>query len=477
MLAIFPEILLSLMAFMILLVGVFSNRAYLSFYLSQLALLATALILAILLLKPYWLSSMPELLSAHFVMDPLALILKLVIIILVFFTFLYAVLYNRQRDIANNEFFVLGLLSTVGMMLLVSAQSLLMIFLGVELLSLPIYAMTAMRREQRLCVEAAMKYFVMGGLATAMLLYGFSMIFGATHSVAIHEIARQLAAMPADHRYLMIVGLVFSVVGLAFKLGVAPFHFWVPDVYQGAPTSATLFMATAPKIAAFGMAIRLLVEALPQLQIQWQEMLIILSILSMGIGNFAAIVQTNIKRLLAYSSIAHGGYALLGLITMTPRGYAAAMFYMITYALMTLAAFGSLLLLNRQGFELERIDDLKALNNRHPWLAFILLIVMFSLAGIPPLVGFIAKVGLLEALISVHQVWLAVLAILFAVVGAYYYLRVVKVMYFESVQTSAPLDKVEVSASSLIALSANGIIIVLLGIFPGALFALCQLAF
>ncbi len=477
MIPLIPEIALTLMTCLILLAGVFSQKVRLTFYLSQAALLITALSLLVLLRNPALWQATEPLFNGSFVLDLLAIVLKLFILLVIFFVFLYVERYNRWRQVASHEFFVLALLSTIGMMVLVSGHSLLTIFLGVELLSLPTYAMAAMRRDQPLCVEAAMKYFIIGALATGMLLYGFSMIFGATQSITLDGIASSLAAMPPEYDYLVIFGLVFSIAGLAFKLGAAPFHFWVPDVYQGSPTSATLFIATAPKLAGFAMAIRLLTGALPELAAQWQQMLMVLSILSMGIGNFAAIVQSDIKRLLGYSSIAHAGYALLGLVAATPQGYAASMFYMISYVLMTLAAFGGLLLLNRQGFEVVRIDDLKGLNNRHPWLAFILLMVMFSLAGIPPLVGFIAKVGLLEALISVHDVWLAVVAILFAVVGAYYYLRVIKVMYFESMDSPVPLDKLEISTASLIALSINGIAVVLLGVFPGALFALCRLAF
>jgi len=297
------------------------------------------------------------------------------------------------------------------------------------------------------------------------------------HELHIAEVAKNLAASSMTHNYVAIFGLVFAIAGLAFKLGAAPFHMWVPDVYDGAPTSVTLFIATAPKIAGFGMAIRLLVGTIPELHFQWQEMLMVLALLSMGIGNFAAIVQSNIKRMLAYSSIAHIGYMLLGLICATSRGYAAALFYVISYSIMTLAGFGMLAVLSRAGFEAEDIDDLKALNNRHPWLAFMMLIVMFSLAGVPPLVGFIAKIGLLEALIDVHLVWLAVLAILFAIIGAYYYLRVVKVMYFETLETESTIGKLTVSKGALVAISINGVAVLLLGIFPGALFTLCHAAF
>lgn len=472
-----PEIFMAVMAGVILLTGVFAKHARkITFYLVECTLVA-ALILTLLTFVEFDFKQVVLIFHNSFILDPLAVILKSFILVFVFITFLYSRVYNDFRKIAANEFYVLGLLSTIGMMMLVSSHSLLTLFLSVELLSLPTYAMVAMRQKERRCIEAAMKYFIIGALATGMLLYGFSMIFGATQSLDIQDIAAHFSQHQLGTDYVAIFGLVFSVAGLAFKLGAAPFHMWVPDVYDGAPSSVTLFISTAPKIAGFGMMIRLLVGALPALHVQWQEMLIVLSLLSMGLGNFAAIVQTNMKRMLAYSSIAHAGYMLLGLICGTPRGYAASMFYSITYALMTLGAFGVVLLMNRAGVEVENIDDFRGLNNRHPWLAFIMLMVMFSLAGVPPLVGFIAKVGLLEALIRVHLVWLAVIAILLAIVGAYYYLRVVKVMYFERPLEIPEDDHVRVRTGSLVAISLNGIAVLLLGVLPGTLFTLCQFAF
>lgn len=468
---------MAVMVCILLLVGAFSGqRSRFAFYLAQFTLLI-ALVMVCVLFSNLELSKPVLSFYDSFVYDRLASVLKIFILLSVMVTFLYSEGYNRDRKIPNNEFYALGLLSTVGMMFLVSSHSLLMVFLGVELLSLPTYAMVAMRRDQVRCIEAAMKYFIIGALATGMLLYGFSMIFGATQSLDIAKIAQHFTQESISNDYVAIFGLVFVVSGLAFKFGAAPFHLWVPDVYDGAPSSITLFVSTAPKIAAFGMAMRLLVGALPALHVQWQEMLIVLAILSMGIGNFAAIVQTNLKRMLAYSSIAHIGYGLLGIICGTPHGYTVSLFYMISYVIMTLAAFGMVILLSHAGFEAENIDDLKALNNRHPWLAFLILMVMFSLAGVPPLVGFIAKIGLLEALISVHMVWLAVLAILFAIVGAYYYIRVVKVMYFEKAQEHSAVAELSISNSNMIAISINGVAVLILGILPGALFSLCRLAF
>src|SRR3990167_5898104 len=475
---IIPEIFMTVMALVILLTGVFAEHGRkVTFYLAQCTLVVT-LVLTLFTFVEFDFKQVVLTFHNSFVLDPLAVILKVFILIAVFFTFLYSRLYNEFRKISANEFYVLGLLSTIGMMILVSSHNLLTIFLGVELLSLPTYAMVAMRQKENRCVEAAMKYFIIGALATGMLLYGFSMIFGATQSLDIREIADHFALNPIGSNNIAIFGLVFAVAGLAFKLGAAPFHMWVPDVYDGAPSSVTLFISTAPKIAGFGMMIRLLVGALPALQVQWQKMLIVLSLLSMGLGNFAAIVQSNLKRMLAYSSIAHAGYMLLGVICATPRGYAASLFYTITYTIMTLGAFGIIVLMNRAGIEVENIDDFRGLNNRHPWLAFIMLMVMFSLAGVPPLVGFIAKVGLLEALIRVHLVWLAVLAILFAIIGAYYYLHVVKVMYFERpTETASVKDDLRVSTGSLVAITLNGIAVLLLGVLPGTLFTLCHFAF
>ncbi len=373
-----------------------------------------------------------------------------------------------------NEFYVLGLFSILGMMILVSSYNFLSLFLGLELTSLPIYAMIAFKRDSGICSEASIKFFIIGTMATGLLLYGLSMLYGATGSIQMDEVAKVIAATLTEGRLILILGLVFVVVGIAFKLGAVPFHMWVPDVYEGAPSAVTLFLASAAKVAALGLAIRLLVFAMPGLLIQWQQQFIVISILSIAMGNIIAIVQTNLKRMLAYSSIAHIGYMSLGLVAGTPQGYAAATFYMISYAIMTVGAFGLIVILSRSGFEMESIDDFKGLNAKNPWLAFMMLIIMFSLAGIPPIVGFMAKVGVLEALIEVHMVWLAAVAIVFAIVGSYYYLRVVKVMYFDEPDLPGvivcPLDM-------RIAMTVNSLTVLLLGIFPGILFNLCHAAF
>lgn len=470
-----PEMFVLVMALITLLTGAFfSKRQTIVYYLSQITLIIVAW-LTWHVYSTYDASQTVFTFYNSFIFDRLALVFKLFIYLCVFLTFVYSRQYNDERKIPCNEFYVLALLSMLGMMILVSSHSFLTLFLGVELLSLPSYAMVAMQRNKTRCVEAAMKYFVMGALASGMLLYGLSMLFGATKSLDMITIAKIVAAMPASQHLILIFGLVFVIAGLAFKMGAAPFHMWIPDVYDGAPTSVTLFISTAPKIAGFAMIIRLLVDTLPGLHVQWQELLIVISILSMGIGNFAAIVQTNIKRLLAYSSVAHMGYMLLGVLCATQRGYAAAMFYTITYAIMALGSFGMLILMNKAGFEAQNIKDFAGLGNRNPWLGFLMMLIMFSLAGVPPLVGFIAKVGVLEALIKAHLVWLAIVAVLFAIVGAYYYIRVVKIMFFERLETIP--EPIQYTWDLKVAITINGLAALIIGMFPGWLFALSHWAF
>lgn len=471
-----PECFVTLMVCITLLTSLFFGNRFknISYYLAQFTLLI-ALLLTVFLFSAYdnqiqWLTF-----EGAFVFDKLAVILKLFIYLSVFFTFLYSRQYNQDRHIPMNEFHVLGLLSVIGMMVLVSGHSLLTLFLGLELLSLPIYAMIALQRGQSRCIESAMKYFVIGSMATGMMLYGISIIFGTTKALDIAKIATFIVSMHAGQHLIFIFALVFLLVGIAFKLGAAPFHMWAPDVYDGAPSSVTLFLATAPKIAAFGLVIRLLVEAMPALHVQWQEVWIVVALLSMAIGNLAAIVQSNIKRLLAYSSIAHMGYMILGLICATPQGNAAALFYMISYVIMTLGAFGMIILVSSAGYDANRIEDFSGLNERNPWFAFLMLIILFSLAGIPPLLGFIAKLSVLESLIKVHLVWLAVAAILFAVIGAYYYIRLVKIMYFEKAPEN--LKPIQYSFGMNLALSVNSLAVLILGVFPGALFSLSHLVF
>lgn len=466
-----PEIVLLAMTVVTLLVDLFvpQNERLLTFAVALLTLLVTAACSLYLYAVPTTFAF-----DGMYVHDPMTSILKLFIYGITFFTFIYSRQYITDRKIHQGEYYILGLFSVLGMMVLVSANSLLVLYLGLELLSLPIYAMVAMQRESARCSEAAMKYFVIGGMASALLLYGISIIYGATNSLDIPQIAMVISQTPIDQQLLLLFGLVFLVTGIFFKLGAAPFHMWAPDVYEGAPTSVTLFLGTAPKIAAFALAVRLLVDAMPAIDLQWQQLLIVIAIASMAWGNIVAIVQANLKRMLAYSSIAHMGYMSLGLLAATPSGYSSAMFYMLMYVLMSMGAFAILVVMSRAGVEVEKINDLRGLNSKNPWLALMMLLLMFSMAGIPPTVGFFAKLGVLEALVHANFVWLAALALVFAVIGAYYYLAVVKTMYFEEPQDATPFI---IPKDATIAVSINCLLVLLLGIFPTALIDLCRQAF
>jgi len=419
-----------------------------------------------------------------FVSDAMSNLLKIFSYIAVGVTLIYSRQYTTERGMLGNhvggELYVLALFSLLGQMVMISGNNFLIIYLGVELMSLATYAMVALRRGNSGSTEAAMKYFVLGALSSGFLLYGMSMLYGATGSLDLTEVAKATASGTAN-KTVLVFGLVFIVSGLAFKLGVAPFHMWVPDVYQGAPTSVTLLLGGAPKLAAFAICIRLLVEGLFPLAIDWQQMLTILAVLSMAVGNITAIVQTNIKRMLAYSTIAQMGFMLLGLLAGVVNGnvasatnaYSSSMFYSVAYVLTTLGTFGLVLLLARAGFEAESIDDFKGLNQRSPWFAFVMLILMFSLTGIPPTVGFYAKLAVLQAVLATGQVWLAVVSVLLSLIGAFYYLRIVKAMYFED-----PVDtaKIIVPNDMRVTLSANGLAVLVLGILPGPLMAICASA-
>lgn len=373
-----------------------------------------------------------------FVADELSVLLKLAIYGLTFFVFAYSRDYLSDREMLRGEYFVLGLFAVVGMMVLVSASHLLTLYLGLELLALSLYAMIAFQRDSAVATEAAMKYFVLGAMASGILLYGLSLLYGVTGNLEIAAVADAIGTMRADD-VVLIFGLVFVVVGIGFKLGAVPFHMWVPDVYQGAPTAVTVFIGTAPELSAFALIMRLLVGGLEGLAPSWQEMLIILSVLSMGLGNVIAIAQASIKRMLAYSAISHIGFFLLGILSATPGGYSAALFYVLVYAVMSLGSFGVVLLLSRRGFDADRLEDFKGLNQRSPWYAFLMLVLMFSLAGVPPTAGFYAKLLVIQSVVGAEMVWLAVVAVLSAVIGAFYYLRVVKLMYFDEPEETAPL--------------------------------------
>ncbi|RUQ90010.1 NADH-quinone oxidoreductase subunit NuoN [Legionella septentrionalis] len=409
-----------------------------------------------------------------FISDDAAQLMKLFIYISVFLCFFYSRDYIKERQIPTGDYYILGLFSTLGMMTLVSAHSLLTIYLGLELLSLPLYAMVAIRRNNSDASEAAMKYFIMGAIASGMLLYGISLVYGATGKLDLLQVANAIAANWRQESGMLSFALVFIIAGVGFKLAAVPFHMWAPDVYQGAPSSVALFVSTAPKIAAVGMAFRLLTLGLVDLSAQWQQLILIMSLFSVGIGNLLAIAQPNIKRMLAYSAISHVGYALFGILAATAEGYAAALYYVLVYVLMSAAAFGMIILMSRSGLEIEQIDDLKGINKRNPWLAFMMMVVMFSMAGVPPTVGFFTKLLVLKALVDVHLTWVATLGLVFAVIGAFYYLRIVKVMYFDDAQNPAPIT---VSAATKAVFSVNCLALLYFGIFPGALIAACVNAF
>ncbi|HEX5305330.1 MAG TPA: NADH-quinone oxidoreductase subunit NuoN [Dyella sp.] len=414
-----------------------------------------------------------------FLRDGVATILKVFALLTTILVFVYSRPYLRDRKLFIGEFYTLMIFAVIGVMLLVSAGSLVTVYLGLELLSLSSYALVALNRDAPLPSEAAMKYFVLGALASGMLLYGMSMVYGAsgmggqaTLDLAQLQHVMGYTAAPT----LLLFGLVFMVVGIGFKLGVAPFHMWIPDVYQGAPTPITTFIASASKLAAFGMAYRLLAGGMADVAHQWQLMLGVLAVLSLAIGNLVAIVQTNLKRMLAYSTISHMGYLLLGLAAAGPEGYSAAMFYAISYALMSTASFGVILALARAGFECEEIDDLRGLNQRSPWLAFLMLLVMVSLAGVPPMFGFFAKLLVLQAAIHAGMMWLAIVGAVFAIIGLYYYLRVVKVMYFDKPAEGSEL-RLQSDGSLRVVLSLNALALLALGLYWGPLIAWCRSAF
>ncbi len=409
--------------------------------------------------------------SGMFVDDLMSDVLKLLVYIGVMVMLVYARPYVAARGMFRGEFFALTLFATLGMLVMISANHLLALYLGLELLSLSLYAMVALQRDSATATEAAMKYFVLGALASGMLLYGMSMLYGATGNLEITRLADTILNLAARD-VVLVFALVFIVAGLGFKLGAVPFHMWVPDVYHGAPTAVTLFIGSAPKLAAFAFIMRLLVQGLgaEQLVVEWQQMLIVMAVLSLAIGNITAIAQTNLKRMLAYSTIGHMGFLLLGILSGDLVGYSAGMFYVIVYVLMNLGSFGMILLLSRSGFEAENLEDFKGLNARDPWYAFLMLLLMFSMAGIPPTVGFYAKLTVLQAVIDAGFVWLAVVAVLFSLIGAFYYLRVVKLMYFDSPTDSAPISP---RSDVRLLLSANGLAMLLFGILPGPLMSLC----
>jgi NADH-quinone oxidoreductase subunit N len=475
----YPEIFLTIAASAILLIDMFLADA--KRHITYLLTLGTLGVMTLMSLSDFNSGMTAYTFHNMFVSDPMSSLLKVFSYIAVGLTLVYSRQYITDRAMTTGhlggEFYVLALFSLLGQMVMISGNSLLIIYLGLELMSLSLYALVALRRNHTQSTEAAMKYFILGALASGFLLYGISMLYGATGSLDLMEVAKA-AASGTVNKTVLVFGVVFLVAGLAFKLGAVPFHMWVPDVYQGAPTPVTLLLGAAPKLAAFAICIRLLVEGLLPLAIDWQQMLVVLAVLSMAVGNITAIMQTNLKRMLAYSTIAQMGFMLLGLLSGVVNGnvfsaanaYSSAMFYAITYVLTTLGTFGVILLLSRKGFEADNLDDFKGLNQRSPWFALVMLLLMLSLAGVPPTMGFYAKLSVLQAVLGTGQIWLAIVAVLLSLIGAFYYLRIIKVMYFDEPLDTAPIV---VNKDMSIVLSMNGALVLVLGLMPGYLMNAC----
>jgi NADH-quinone oxidoreductase subunit N len=464
-----PEIFVFSMACVILLLDLFLSdaRREATYWLTQATLAGAAILSWQGIGDPRTYSF-----SHMFVADSLATVLKIAIYLVMIFVFAYSRDYLRVRGMLRGEYFVLGLFGVVGMMVMVSASHFITLYLGLELMSLCLYAMIAFQRDSANATEAAMKYFVLGAIASGMLLYGLSLVYGMTHSLDITVVRQALTAISGQN-IVLVLGLVFVISGIAFKLGAVPFHMWVPDVYHGAPTAVTVYIGTAPKLAAFALIARLLIGGLEPLAASWQPMLIIMALLSMGLGNLLAIAQDNIKRMLAYSSISHMGFFLLGILSAGPNGYGSALFYVLVYVVMSAAAFGLVILLSRAGFEAERLEDFKGLNQRHPWYAFLMLLTMFSMAGVPPLAGFFAKFTVIQATVQAGMVWVAIAAVLFAVIGAYYYLRVVKIMYFDDADGFQP---VQAASDVRWLLGFNALLLLAVAPWIGTLMELCRRA-
>ncbi|MFP4251198.1 MAG: NADH-quinone oxidoreductase subunit NuoN [Guyparkeria sp.] len=464
-----PEIVLAAMACLILLVDPFLPKRgpAVSFVLSILTLIALFVITLV---------QMDDSVRMSFgdmvVNDPMADTMKLVVYVMVAAVFVISRTYLRQRGIDKGEYYMLGLFGVLGMMITISSNHLLLLYLGLELMSLAMYAMTAFKRDDGRASEAAMKYFVLGALASGILLYGMSLLYGVTGDLTLTAIAESVAG--GEDSMALKAAVVLIVVGAVFKMGIAPFHMWLPDVYEGAPTAVTLYLAAAPKIAALALVLRLLVDGMGPLFADWQPMLIVVAMLSMAIGNVVAIAQTSFKRMLTYSTIGHVGFILLGVLAGTNEGYAAALFYTIAYAAMTVGGFGIILLLARQGFEAESLDDLKGLNDRSPVMAFVFLLLMFSMAGIPFTFGFWAKLAVLQAVVGVGLWWLATFAVVTAVIGAFYYLRAVKMVYFDQPEDTSPIQA-DANVRGVLILSGASMLV--FGLYPTGLTALSAGAF
>ncbi|HBV22079.1 MAG TPA: NADH-quinone oxidoreductase subunit NuoN [Nitrosomonas sp.] len=461
----YSEIFLLVMVCVVMLVDLAAGekRRYITYLLTQAILLGCAFLTFI-----SFSAETTYTFSGMFVDDAMADILKIMVYVTVSAVLIYSYTYVKERGILTGEFFSLILFATLGMMVMISASHFLTLYIGLELLSLSLYVLVALKRDSIVATEAAMKFFVLGALASGFLLYGMSMVYGATGYLHINNVSEAIRNGVGNHEVL-VVGLVFIVAGIGFKLSAVPFHMWAPDVYQGAPTAITLFIGSAPKFAAFAFVMRLLIEGMGEMVADWQGMLVILAVLSMAVGNIAAIAQTNIKRMLAYSTISHMGFLILGFISADWNGYSSSLFYVITYVLMTLGIFAMIMMLSRSGFEAENISDFKGLSKRNGWYAFMTMLIMFSLAGIPPMVGFYAKLAVLQAVVNAGFIWLAVTAVIFSLIGAFYYLRIVKFMYFDAPETE---DPIRVKSDVKVLISANGLAVLALGIFPQPLMGL-----
>jgi NADH-quinone oxidoreductase subunit N len=469
LIAALPEIFVLCMAMVVLLVDLFlsARTRYISYILTQITVLGAAFITV-----STHVPAVGYAFNGMFVDDPLSDVLKLMVYLGTSMALVYSRCYITLRGMYRGEFFALVLFAMLGIMIMISGQNFLTLYMGLELLSLCLYSLVALDRDNARATEAAMKYFVLGALASGMLLYGMSMIYGATGALEISQVSSALFNGVAD-RSVLILGLVFVVAGVAFKLGAVPFQMWLPDVYHGAPTAVTMLVGSVPKFAAFAMVIRLLVQGLQVLTVDWQGMLIVMAVLSIVIGNVTAIAQTNLKRMFAYSTISHIGFLLFGFLSGSMNGYISSMFYVSAYVFMTLGGFGMILLLSRKGFEAENLEDLKGLNQRSPWYAFLMLLLMFSMAGVPPTLGFYAKFVVLQAALQAGFVALAIFAVLMAAVGAFYYLRIVKLMYFDEPEDTTPLV---VQPDVALVFGVNGLAMLVLGLMPQRLMELCAYA-
>ncbi len=465
-----PEIFILTMVCLIMILDLFldESQRQTTYLLTQISL-AVTIFITLLVASP----ETQVVFDGSYIRDPMSDGLKVFICLISMVVFVYSKEYLLKHEQFRGDFFVLGLFAILGMMVMVSSASFLSIYLGLELLSLSLYAMVAFNRDSKIGSEAAMKYFILGAIASGMLLYGISMIYGATGHIGFSEVAAAVATSGTNDTVL-VFGLVFLVIGLAFKLGAVPFHMWMPDVYHGAPTPVAMFIGSAPKLAAFALAIRMLVDGLEGLHADWQGMLVILAVLSMAVGNVIAIAQTNIKRMLAYSTISHVGFIMLGILAGTAEGYTSSMFYAITYGIMAAGSFGVIIAFSRKGFEAENLDDYKGLHERSPWFALMMLFVMFSMAGVPPTVGFFAKLFVLDSIISVGLTNIALIGVFFSIIGAFYYIRIIKLMYFDKPEDDTPF---EASIDTKVVLSVNGVSLLILGLFPATLLSICTAAF